>query len=154
MFRHWSLFAFAVAATLVGCSKAPEPSVSQPAATHTHDHEATATAAPPLSAEDQVLADKQKVCAVAGGPFGGDMGHPVKVMVGDRAVFLCCEHCRGPFEKDPQKYLAKLDAPAAAPGETAPEATTEAGTPAAPAPDAPAPEAPATPTTDGPAKPE
>ena len=55
------------------------------------------------------------------------------VKVGDRAVFLCCEGCREAVEKDPEKYLAKLDAQAAPAAEPA---TTE--TPAAPAADAPA----------------
>ncbi len=54
------------------------------------------------------------------------MGSPYKMMVGDRAVYLCCEHCKGAVEKDPQKYLAKLDAAVAPPAEAAPAATTEA----------------------------
>ena len=151
MLRHWSMFACVMAASFAGCSKAPEPAASQPApaAEHATPH----AEAPALSAEDQALADKQKVCVVGGGPLGS-MGHPVKVMVGDRPVFLCCEHCREPLEKDPAKYLAKLEAAAQAPADVAPEATTEAGTPAAEAPQEPAPEAPATPTPEAPAKPE
>ena len=139
MLRHWSLFAFVMAVSVSGCSKAPEPVASQPA-----DHAMPHAEAPALSAEDQALADKQKVCVVGDGPLGS-MGHPVKVMIGDRAVFLCCEHCRGPLEKDPEKFLAKLDAAAASPADVVPDTTTEAGTPAAEAPKAPAPEAPATP---------
>jgi hypothetical protein len=151
MLRHWSLFAFVMSASISGCSKDPEPVASPPAPAEVH---ATPHAeAPALSAEDQALADMQKVCIVGDGPLGS-MGHPVKVMIGDRAVFLCCEHCRGPLEKDPEKYLAKLDAAAAAPADVTPEATTEAGTPATETPAAPAPEAAATPTTEAPAKPE
>ena len=85
---------------------------------------------PGLSAEDQVLADKQKNCPV-GGEALGSMGTPIKVMVGERAVFLCCEGCRSAVEKDPAKYLAIIDAAAAAP----------------------TPETPATPATETPAKP-
>lgn len=152
MLRHWPLFAFVMAVSISGCSKAPDPAASQPAPA-ADGHAMPHAEAPALSAEDQALADKQKVCVVGDGPLGS-MGHPVKVMIGDRAVFLCCEHCRGPLEKDPAKYLAKLDAPAAAPADVVPETTTEAGTPAAEAPKDPAPEAPATPTTEAPAKPE
>ena len=155
MFRRWPLFAIAVAASISGCSKAPEPVASQSTSPSApaHSHDATSPSAPALSAEDQALADKQKVCAVGDGSLGS-MGTPVKVMIDDRAVFLCCEHCREALEKDPQKYLAKLDAAAVAPAEVPPAATTEAGTPATVTPATPAPEAPATPTTDGPAKPE
>jgi len=99
---------------------------------------------PTLSSEDQLLADKQKNCPVGGEPLGS-MGTPVKMMVGDRAVFLCCEGCRGAVEEDPEKYLAILDAPAAAPAEAVPATTTEAATPAAESPATPAPEAPANP---------
>lgn len=137
MFRRWPLFAFSVAASLYGCSKAPEPGTAQsPSAVAPADgHESSTAAAPPLSTEDQALADKQKVCPV-GGEALGSMGHPVKVMVGDRAVFLCCAGCKGAIEADPEKYLAKLDASSV---------TTEAETSAA---------ATETPATETPSKPE
>ena len=145
MFRHWPLFAFAVAAFVSGCSKAPAPVANQPAAVTApaDDHAMPHAEAPALSAEDQALADKQKVCPV-GGKLGS-MGHPVKVMIGNRAVFLCCVGCKEELEANPEKYLAKLDAAAAAPAEAAPEATTEGGTPV--------PEAPV-PATEAPVQPE
>ena len=146
MFRHWPLFAFAVAAFVSGCSKAPAPVANQPAAVTApaDDHAMPHAEAPALSAEDQALADKQKVCPV-GGKLGS-MGHPVKVMIGNRAVFLCCVGCKEEVEANPEKYLAKLDAAAAAPAEAAPEG----GTPAA---EVPAGEAPV-PATEEPVKPE
>ena len=148
MIRSWSLFATAVAASAVGCNEAPAPAPSSPVAMTANDAEHKHA----LSSEDQLLADKQKNCPVGGEPLGS-MGTPVKMMVGDRAVFLCCEGCRGAVEKDPEKYLAILDAPAAAPAEATPAATTEAGTPAAEAPASPPVESPATPTTEAPANP-
>lgn len=138
--RSWTLLAITVAASAVGCSAAPAPSPSTPVAMTAGDVDKT----PTLSSEDQLLADKQKNCPVGGEPLGS-MGTPVKMMVGDRAVFLCCEGCRGAVEEDPEKYLAILDAPAAAPAEAAPATTTEAATPAAESPATPAPEAPANP---------
>jgi hypothetical protein len=80
--------------------------------------------APPgeVSADEQALIAKQKVCPVSDVVLG-DHGDPIKVMVGDRAVYICCEGCRGPLEKDPEQYLAKLDGAAAASTEAAaPEA--------------------------------
>lgn len=61
-----------------------------------------------LSAEDAKLAKAQKTCPVSGETLGS-MGTPVKVMVGDKAVFLCCKSCRKKLLADPDKYLAKLD---------------------------------------------
>ena len=148
MFRHWSLIAIIVSVSTMGCGDASAPRID------------TAVTAEPggaplaaLTAEDLVLIQKQKKCPV-GGPLGG-MGTPVKMMVGDRAIFLCCEHCREAVEKDPAKYLAKLDAQAAAPDEPEVGAAMDPGTPAEPAPESPsgpAPEGPATPV-ETPAKP-
>ena len=157
MFRCWPLLAFAVAVSVLGCSKAPEPVADQsaPVIAPADGHEMAHGKAPALSTEDQALADKQKLCPVCGEALGS-MGHPVKVMVGDRAVFLCCAGCKGAIEANPEKYLAKLDAAAAAPGDAAPEATTEGGTSVGEAPAVPTPEPPRTeaPTTETPAKPE
>ena len=143
MLRLWTLLAFTMTAALTGCSKAPgTPAI--PTTAPADGHEMTPAAAVPLSAEDQALADRQKVCPV-GGEALGSMGTPVKVMLGDRAVFLCCEGCRSAVEGNPEKYLAKLDAQVEAPGEAA-AAKTE--------PAAPAVESTATPVTDAPVKPE
>jgi len=62
-----------------------------------------------LPEADRVLAEKQKVCPVSGEPLGS-MGKPIKVEVKGRTVFLCCEGCEADLKKDPDKYLAKLDA--------------------------------------------
>ena len=124
MFQRWSFLAVAVAASVSGCGEAP---TAPPAST------TSSTTAPAggekiavvYSAEERAQIDKQKTCPV-GGEALGSMGSPYKMMVGDRAVYLCCEHCKGAVEKDPQKYLAKLDAAVAPPAEAAPAATTEA----------------------------
>jgi Cu(I)/Ag(I) efflux system membrane fusion protein len=68
-------------------------------------------AAPPgsLSAEDRILAAKQKICPVTGEPLDS-MGEPVRLEVAGRIVFVCCEACEKPLRKDPAKYLGKLPA--------------------------------------------
>ncbi len=144
MFRFWTLLAFTISAALTGCSKAPETAANPagPTIAPADGHEMTSAGAVPLSAEDQALADRQKVCPV-GGEALGSMGTPVKVMLGDRAVFLCCEGCRGAVEGNPEKYLAMLDAKTETPGEAA-AAKIEPAAPAA--------ESPATPATDAPVK--
>lgn len=60
-----------------------------------------------LAPEDQVLAKKQRMCAVADQPLGS-MGVPVRVEIEGQVVFLCCEGCRSGLLKSPEKYLPKL----------------------------------------------
>ncbi len=62
-----------------------------------------------LSPADRALAEKQAVCPVTDEPLGS-MDTPVKVTVKGRTVFLCCAGCEEQIKKDPDKYLAKLDA--------------------------------------------
>ncbi len=38
----------------------------------------------------------------------GSMGSPVTKVYGDQEVKFCCKPCVAKFEKDPQKFLAKL----------------------------------------------
>ena len=60
-----------------------------------------------LPDEDQTPALEQIICPVTNYKLGS-MGAPPKVMIGDRAVFLCCEGCRDRLMKDPQGYLTML----------------------------------------------
>ena len=59
-----------------------------------------------------------ETCVVSGDKLG-EMGKPVDYLYKqagkpDRVVQLCCKDCIADFEKAPAKYLAKLDAAAAA----------------------------------------
>ena len=60
-----------------------------------------------LTPADRTLAEKQKLCPVAGAPLGS-MGAPIKVDVNGRPVFICCEGCREALLAEPAKHLAKL----------------------------------------------
>jgi hypothetical protein len=60
-----------------------------------------------LSAEDQALARRQKLCPVTSKPLGS-MGTPARAVAKGKVVFLCCDGCEGKFNGDPEKYLAKL----------------------------------------------
>jgi hypothetical protein len=62
-----------------------------------------------LDEADRAAALAQKVCPVSDEALGS-MGTPIKVKVGDRDVFICCESCRDGLLAEPDKYLAKLDA--------------------------------------------
>ncbi len=62
-----------------------------------------------LPEADRKLAIAQATCPVSGEALG-TMGMPFKVTVKERDVFLCCDGCKDKIEKDPDAYLAKLDA--------------------------------------------
>lgn len=57
-------------------------------------------------------------CVVSGEKLGG-MGDPVVHNYKNRIVKFCCGNCIATFEKDPDKYLAMIDA-AGKPAEAAP----------------------------------
>jgi len=48
-------------------------------------------------------------CPVSGHELGS-MGDPVKMVVGNRLVKLCCASCKGKLSKEPAEVLAKVDA--------------------------------------------
>ncbi len=53
---------------------------------------------------DAALIARQKDCPVMDEPLGS-MGDPIKVMIGDKPVFLCCKGCIKKIKADPAKYL-------------------------------------------------
>jgi hypothetical protein len=70
-------------------------------------------AKPKVSLAALVEADRagiaqQKVCPVTGAKLGS-MGAPIKVLVGDQPLYLCCQGCLGQVESTPEKYLAKVN---------------------------------------------
>lgn len=117
LFTLISLFGCEKAApTKVNAAKAPTTSqeevVAAPAAQEAKESsrpDAKLTEAlAKLSSDDQVLAEKQKVCPVSGEPLGV-MGTPKKVEVKGQAVFICCEGCEEKLKANPDEYLAKLN---------------------------------------------
>ncbi len=69
-----------------------------------------------LSKLDKAVIEKQKhdykldVCLVSDEKFGGDMGDPIDYVIGNRLVRLCCKSCVKQINKEPLKFLSKLDA--------------------------------------------
>lgn len=60
-----------------------------------------------LPAEDRPLAEAQGYCAVTAEPLGS-MGPPLKIMIDDQAVFLCCQGCEQTAKSNPEQTLAKV----------------------------------------------
>jgi hypothetical protein len=99
---------------LSGCGQPPEPRQVTVQVTETassaKDAEATLQAErAKLSPEDRQLVEAQEWCAINSDERLGEMGPPVKVMVKDQPVFLCCGGCKKKALADPDKTLAKVD---------------------------------------------
>lgn len=61
-----------------------------------------------LSPEDRKLAEAQGYCAVTSEPLG-DMGPPLKVVLGDKPVWICCQGCQKKAKANPEKTLAHAE---------------------------------------------
>jgi YHS domain-containing protein len=84
-----------------GCVNAIKSSPAKYAAGRPEITVTTATAA------DKPLIAKQAKCPVMDEPLGS-MGGPIKVMVGDKPIFLCCKGCIKKVQAEPAKYLAMV----------------------------------------------
>lgn len=60
-----------------------------------------------LTPEDRVRAIEQQFCPVADQPLGS-MGPPIKISTTVGDIFICCAGCEGNLQKDPEKYLVKI----------------------------------------------
>ncbi|HEY2330069.1 MAG TPA: hypothetical protein VGI63_09690 [Verrucomicrobiae bacterium] len=54
--------------------------------------------------------DKLATCPVSGEKLDGDMGKPYVFTYKNQEVKLCCKGCKKDFDKDPEKYIAKVRA--------------------------------------------
>jgi hypothetical protein len=102
---------------LTGCSGGTDHQHMQPQADNraTDQPEASpeeeakiATALGRLAPEDRALAEEQRYCAVEPENRLGLMGSPVKVLVNDQPVFLCCKSCKTTALAEQDKTLAKV----------------------------------------------
>src|SRR6516165_2481752 len=66
------------------------------------------------SADAKVKPDTLTTCPVSGDKLG-EMGKPYVFVYEGQEVKLCCSNCKKDFDKDPAKYLKKIQAAAAAP---------------------------------------
>ncbi|HTU89694.1 MAG TPA: hypothetical protein VMF69_06320 [Gemmataceae bacterium] len=61
-----------------------------------------------LDPGDRELAEEQKFCPVKTENRLGSMGKPVKVMIKEQPVFLCCKGCERRALANPNKTLAAV----------------------------------------------
>jgi len=63
-----------------------------------------------LTSADQAAIAHQDVCPVTGVKLGSH-GLPIKALIGDQPVYLCCKGCIRKLQAEPQAYLAKIASP-------------------------------------------
>ena len=103
----WLVLALPVAFFLVGCKGGSTSSPKAPtAAAKGAEGDVQANLAK-LSPEDRKLAEEQGFCAIEMNPLGS-MGVPVKVVIKDQPVFLCCEACQTKAVAHADRTLAKV----------------------------------------------
>jgi hypothetical protein len=60
-----------------------------------------------LSESDRTGIARQRVCPVTGAPLGS-MGDPIKVLIDDRSLYLCCQGCVAKVKNAPETYTPKV----------------------------------------------
>jgi hypothetical protein len=91
-----------------GCQKPPANNANPAPAVSAAAVEAELKAAlSKLAPEDQLLAERQKYCAVMPAVRLGEMGTPLKVTIRGEVLYVCCENCLSPAGDDADKTLAQ-----------------------------------------------
>lgn len=62
-----------------------------------------------LSPDDRRLAESQGYCAVTSEPLG-EMGPPLKLILNERSVWICCSGCAKKARANPPKTIAHAEA--------------------------------------------
>jgi hypothetical protein len=106
------LAVFVVSAAILGCGGSPEKEQSQgsaPPGSGTANEESSIQAnLKKLGDEDRKQAEEQKFCAVLHENRLGSMGVPMKVVIQDQPVFLCCDGCETKARAHADRTLAKV----------------------------------------------
>ena len=100
-------FAAVVVLVMAGCSAEQKP--QQTPAAKTGDSSTSAASVPTGKANAEYPIDW---CVVSGEKLG-EMGPAVAYMYQGRTIKFCCKACIRDFEREPARYLARLDSAAA-----------------------------------------
>jgi hypothetical protein len=98
--RCLSVVILTVPLVALGCTKSDSPAPD----TETKIKQAMEQ----LDPADRALAQEQRYCAVQTDHRLGTMGKPVKVMIKDQPVFLCCKACIESAKEDEDKTLERV----------------------------------------------
>ena len=105
--RYLLLFVFCTSVFL-GCEKA-DPVAKNAAQPSTKEQQAIAEERAKLSPEDRALVEAQEWCVISETERLGSMGAPIKLMIKEQPVFICCKGCERKAEANPDQTLAKLE---------------------------------------------
>ena len=72
------------------------------------------------AAKAKPFPESMKTCMISGETLG-EMGKPYVFVYEGQEVKLCCKKCLKDFNKEPAKYIAKINAAAAAPAKPDPK---------------------------------
>jgi hypothetical protein len=106
LFNLLSSFAFLAAMLLVGCQQGGSSKPGEPAAGESEESKIEANLSQ-LSPEDRQIVEEQKFCPIMNAERLGAMGPPVKLVLQDETVFVCCKRCQKKAEVNPERTLVK-----------------------------------------------
>jgi Cu(I)/Ag(I) efflux system membrane fusion protein len=98
----------AAGSTYFGASGAPQATAGGTTRSTSKEEAEVRVALAKLGAADRQLAEAQRFCAVQKANRLGSMGSPVKIMIQDQPVFLCCNGCRKEAIDHAQQTLATV----------------------------------------------
>lgn len=104
----YGLLAVLSFAALIGCQREPAPAGNAHPA-HEHDDASIAANLAKLSPADRSLAEAQGYCANEPESKLGSMGVPLKLLIKDQPVFVCCSECSKHVLEHPQESLATAE---------------------------------------------
>ena len=92
-----TIFTILAVTILTGCSKEPQPQPEE--STHMQEHGS-------MEKEEKVVATKnQTTCPV----MGGKIDKSIYADYEGKRVYFCCASCLAEFNKNPEKYVKKLE---------------------------------------------
>ena len=106
----WSV-SFLIVTSACGCQPATDspPAATSGAAPKVDPEQKIAANLAQLDPDDRTLAEAQRFCAIATEGRLGSMGPPIKLMIEDQPVFLCCDGCKDEALANPEKTLARVE---------------------------------------------
>ncbi|WP_437193684.1 hypothetical protein [Planctomicrobium sp. SH527] len=104
-----ALLMFSIAITGCGAAQSTEPTGGNNGRQTTKSEaDERQDALAKLDVEDRAHAVAQGYCAVSEEPLGS-MGVPIKVVINDQSVFVCCKGCEKKAKADAELTLSKVN---------------------------------------------
>jgi hypothetical protein len=108
LLRTLQVVVLALPLALAGCSGSPTTAGPQKGSNGGGEEAKIRANLDRLPKDDRALAEAQKYCPETGERLGA-MAVPVKVMVKDKPVFLCCDSCEKDAVKGGDETLQKVE---------------------------------------------